>query len=54
MTNDKTTVTRGAVRGPCEGVRTEIDDDVHAHLERYVARLEAIDDDRDIRILYKH
>ena len=38
-----------ALRAACKGVRTAIDNGVHAHLERYVARLEAIYKDRDMR-----
>lgn len=35
-------------------MRAAIDNAIYAHLERYVARLEAVYEDRDMRGLYKH
>ena len=43
-----------ALRAACKGVRTAVDEGIHAHLERYVTRLEAMYEDRDLRDLYKH
>ena len=42
-----------ALRAACKGVRAAVDEDIHAHLERYVTRLEALYEDRDLRGLYK-
>ena len=43
-----------ALRDACKGVRTAVDEGIHAHLERYVTGLEAMYEDRDMRGLYKH
>ena len=42
------------LRAACKGARTAVDEDIHAHLERYLTRLEAMYEDRDLRGLYKH
>ena len=54
MKDNRTTATWKALRAACKGVRNAIDDGVYAHLGKYVARLESIYEDRDMRGLYKH
>ena len=43
-----------ALRVACKGVSTAVDEVIHAHLERYMTRLEAMYEDRDMRGLYKN
>ena len=52
--SNRTPATWKALRAACKGVRTAVDEGIHAHLERYVTRLEAMYEDRDLRGLYKH
>ena len=54
MKSNRTSATWKALRVACKGVRTAVDEGIHAHLERYVTRLEAMYEDRDMRGLYKH
>ena len=54
MKADRNPTTWKRLRAACQGVRAAIDNVIYAHLERYVARLEAIYEDRDMRGLYKH
>ena len=54
MKSNRTPATWKALRAACKGVRAAIDEGIHAHLERYVTRLEALYEDRDLRGLYKH
>ena len=54
MKSNRTPATWKALRAACKGVRTAVDEGIHAHLERYVTRLEAMYEDRDLRGLYKH
>ena len=54
MKSNRTPATWKALRAACKGVRTTVDEGIHAHLETYVTRLEAIYEDRDLRGLYKH
>ena len=54
MNSNRTPATWKALRAACKGVRTSVDEGTHAHLERYVTRLEAMYEDRDMRGLYKH
>ena len=54
MKSNRTPATWKALRAAYKGVRAAIDEGIHAHLERYVTRLEALYEDRDLRGLYKH
>ena len=54
MKSNRTPATWKALRAACKGVRTAVDEGIYAHLERYVTRLEAMYEDRDLRGLYKH
>ena len=54
MKSNRTPATWKALRAACKGVRAAIDEGIHADLERYVTRLEALYEDRDLRGLYKH
>ena len=54
MKSNRIPATWKALRAACKGVRTAVDEGIHAHLERYVTRLEAMYEDRDLRGLYKH
>ena len=54
MKTDRTPTTWKRLRAACKGVRAAIDIAIYTHLVRYVARLEAIYEDRDMRGLYKH
>lgn len=54
MNGNQTPATWKTLKAVCKGIRTVIDDGVHANLERYVARLESICKDHDMRSLYKH
>ena len=54
MKSNRTPATLKALRVACKGVRTAVDEGIHAHLERDVTRLEAMYEDRDLRGLYKH
>ena len=54
MKSSRTPATWKALRAVCKGVRAAIEEGIHAHLERYVTRLEALYEDRDLRGLYKH
>ena len=54
MKSNCTPATWKALRAACKGVRTAVDEGIHAHLERYGTRLEAMYEDRDLRGLYKH
>ena len=54
MKSNRTPTTWKALRAACKGVRTSVDEGIYAHLERYVTRLEAMHEDRDLRGLYKH
>ena len=53
MESNRTPATWKSLRAACKGVRTAVDEGIHAYLERYVARLEAMYEDRDLRGLYK-
>ena len=53
MKSNRTPATWKALRAACKGVRTAVDKGVHAYLERYVTRLEAMYEERDMRGLYK-
>ena len=54
VNRNRTPATWKVLRAACKGVRTAIDEGIHAHLERYVTRLEAMYEGRDLRGLYKH
>ena len=54
MKSNRAPATWKALRAACNGVRTSVDEGIHAHLERYVTRLEAMYEERDMRGLYKH
>ena len=54
MKSNRTPATWKSLRAACKGVSTAVDEGIHAHLERYVMRLEAMYEDRDLRGLYKH
>ena len=54
MKSNRSSATWIALRAACEGVRTAADEGIHTHLERYVTRLGAMYEDRDMRGLYKH
>ena len=54
LMSNRTPATWKALRAACKGVRTAVDEGIHAHLEKYVTRLEAMYEDRDLRGLYKH
>ena len=54
MKSNRTPATWKALRASCKGVRTAVDEGIHAHPERYVTRLEAMYEERDTRGLYKH
>ena len=54
MKSNRSPATGKALRAACKGVRTADDEGIHAHLERYVTRLEAMYEERDMRGLYKH
>ena len=52
--SDRTPATWKSLRAACKGVHTAVDEGIYAHLERYLTRLEAMYEDRDLRGLYKH
>ena len=52
--SNRTPATWKALRATCKGVRTAVDEGIHAHLERYVTRLEEMYEERDMRGLHKH
>ena len=54
MKSNRTRATWKVLRATCKGVRTAVDEGIHAHLERYVTRLEEMYEERDMRGLYKH
>ena len=54
MKSNSIPATWKALRAACKGVRTVVDEGIHVHLERYVTRLEAVYEKRDMRGLYKH
>ena len=54
MKNNRIPAAWKALRAACEGVRTAVDEGIHAHLERYVTRLEAMYEELDIGGPYKH
>ena len=54
MKSNRTSATWKALRAACKWVRTAVDEGIHTHLERYVTRLEAMYEERDMRGLYKH
>ena len=54
MKSNSTPATWKSLRAACKGVRTAVDEGIHTHLERYVTRLEAMYEERDMRGLYKH
>ena len=54
MKSNRAPATWKALRAAFKGVRAAVDEGIHAHLERYVTRLEALYEDRDLRGLYKH
>ena len=54
MISNRTPATWKILRATCKGVRAAVDKSIHAHLERYVTRLEALYENRDLRGLYKH
>ncbi|CAM9714857.1 unnamed protein product, partial [Pylaiella littoralis] len=43
-----------SLRTACKGVQEAIDAGINAHLERYVAKVERLYEERDMRGLYKH
>ena len=47
MRTNRTPATWKSLRAACKGVRTAVDEGIHAHLERYGTRLEAMYEDRD-------
>ena len=49
-----TTATWKVLRAACKEVRTAIDKGIEVHLEKYLAKLEALLRHRDMRGLYKH
>ena len=49
MKSNRTPATWKALRAASKGVRAAIDEGIHAHLKRYVTRLEALYEDRDLR-----
>ena len=53
MKSNRTPATWKALRAACKGVHAAVDEGIHAHLERYVTRLQAMYKDRDLRGLYK-
>ena len=54
MKSNRTSATWKALRAAGKGVRTAVDEGIHAHLERDATRLEAMYEERDMRRLYKH
>ena len=54
MKSNRTPATWKTLRAACKGVRTAVNEGIHAHLERYVTRLEAMYEERDMRGLCKH
>ena len=54
MKSNRTPATWKSLRAACKGVRAAVDEGIHAHLERYMTRLEALYEDRDLRGLYEH
>ena len=54
MKSNRSPATWRALRATCKGVRTAVDEGIHAHLERCVTRLEAMYEVCDVRGLYKH
>ena len=54
MKSSRTPATWKVLRAACKGVRTAVDKGIRAHLERYMTRLEAMYENRDMRGLYKH
>ena len=54
MKSNLTPATWKSLRAACKGVCTAVDEGIHALLERYVTRLQAMYEDRDMRGLYKH
>ena len=52
--SNRSPATWKSLRAACKGVRTAVDEGIHVHIERYVTRLEAMYEDRDMRGLYKH
>ena len=54
MKSNRTPATWKALRAACKGVRTAVDECIHAHPERYVTRLQTMYENRDMRGLYKH
>ena len=54
MKSNRTPATWKALRAACKVVRKSVDEGIHAHLERYVTRLEAMCEEHDMRGLYKH
>ena len=49
MKSNRSPATWKALRAACKGVRTAVDEGIHAHLEIDVTRLEAMYEDRDMR-----
>ena len=54
MKSNRSPATSKALRVACKEVRTAVDEGIHVHLERFVTRLEAMYEERDMRGLYKH
>ena len=51
--SNRSPATWKALRAACKRVRTAVDEGIHAQLERYGTRLEAMYEDRDMRGLCK-
>ena len=54
MKINRTPATWKSLRAAYKGVRTAVDEGINAHLDRYVTRLEAMYEERNMRGLYKH
>lgn len=51
---NRTTATCEAVRAAWKAMGTAIDAGIDSHLEKYLARLEELYEDRGMRAMYKH
>ena len=54
MRGNWTTATWRTLKAACKGVTAAVETGIYAHLDKYVAELEAVYKDRDMRGLYKH
>ena len=52
--SNRTPATWKALRAACKGVRTAVDEGIHAHLERNATRIKVMYGERDMKGLYKH